>query len=48
MASDLIKLLKSCSQEVEPNLLSLHSDYSQGALVLEEGDEEVGDEDGDD
>ena len=48
MASDLIKLLKSCSQEVEPNLLSLHSDYSQGTLVLEEGDEEVGDEDGDD
>ena len=42
MAMDLIKLLESCSQTVEPNLRLLHEEFSAGSLNLEDGDEEGG------
>lgn len=34
MAADLITLLKSCGQEIEPNLSQLAIDYSLGLVDL--------------
>lgn len=44
IAKDLIVLLKSCGQTIEPNLLQLEKDYENGLIVsssLEESEELV-------
>ena len=33
LCSDLIKLLRSCGQEIEPNLIQLCKEYESGAFV---------------
>lgn len=43
MAKDLIRLLKSCQQEPEPNLLKLAADFKAGKVT--EADEELEEED---
>lgn len=45
MSSDLIELLQSCRQHVEPNLVKLAEDFKSGLIG---GDEEDGDHDDDD
>jgi superfamily II DNA/RNA helicase len=47
LAEDLISLLESCDQVVEPNLLALKEDYIGGGFVMGEGEEEEGDDDED-
>lgn len=46
IAKDLISLLRSCDQSIEPNLIQLEEDYRNGALPPSEGaDAQSGDED---
>jgi hypothetical protein len=44
LSGDLIALLTTCGQVIEPNLQALHDEYSLGNFKMDEEEEAAGDD----